>query len=415
MDCLQQVCYIHRLRQIVRENVMGCPECQQSKPSRRLPPGQLNPIEVPQQPHVTQTLDFIVQLPVTSTEYDAILTVTDAFTKWIRTVPGRTDWDARDWAEAYFEQVYAHTGLPAVMISDRDPKFTSSFWNSLTKRMGIKLAMTTAYHPQANGQSERTNQTVEAALRTMLANRNQDELKEWDDYLPEVTYALNTSVNRSTNATPFLLQYGVHPRSNIDPAVSENPAAKDFFQERRRWREEAQETLDLAKARMAQVYNSHHLPMEIGDKVYIRLAKKLRPGYKLASSTALDAIKIGPFPVKSKVSTGAYELDLPAHMKIHPVIAVIHLEPANPDPYEREIQPPPPVLVDGEERYVIDKLLKKERRREPGDKQKRVYYKVRWAGYPDPKDDRWLSEDDLLEQVPGLVENFKPNQRIRRS
>ena len=102
--------------------------------------------------------------------------------------------------------------------------------------------MTAAYHPAADGQSERTNQTVETALRCMIADsRNARATTEWDELLPDVEYALNTSTNASTGKTPFVLQYGVEPRSDVNPSSqpSDFILAEEFIQERKAIRDEA--------------------------------------------------------------------------------------------------------------------------------------------------------------------------------
>jgi hypothetical protein len=127
IDRTRQSFFVPGLKAVARRYVLACPQYQVAKPSRRGPLGELNPIEVVGQPHARQTLDFIVGLPETDSGYDSILTVTDAFTKWIRAIPGRMDWTAEDWALTYFEKVYPETGLPAIFVSDRDPKFTSTF------------------------------------------------------------------------------------------------------------------------------------------------------------------------------------------------------------------------------------------------------------------------------------------------
>jgi hypothetical protein len=287
--------------------------------------------------------------------------------------------------------------------SRTETKFTSEFWRALFKRAGTRLAMTAAYHPAADGQSERTNQTVEVAIRCYIAeNRAQHE---WDELLPDVEYALNTSTNATTGMTPFLMLYGVHPRSDINPSPAENPGAEKFFQDRRRIREEAADTLKVAQAKMAQYFDKKHIPIKVHDKVWLKLASGIKQGYRLPNSTKLDVVKSGPYTVKRKVGKLAYELDLPSHMKIHPVISVVHLEPAVNDPYERTAPQVQPIEVNGEQRWVIDRLVKRERRKKPGTRHLQWYYKVRWAGF-DHTHDTWELEEDILQQVLQLVESF---------
>ena len=409
VDRLRQNIYIPRLKQRVHEYVSGCPECQMSKPSRKRPVGRLKPIESPTAPFQVLCLDFVVGLPMTNHGMDAILTVTDKFTKAITLIPGKNTWDATDWAIAFYDYVYCRYGLPLILISDRDPKFTSKFWKALFKKAGVSLAMTAAYHPQANGQSERSNQTVEAAIRCITAEGK--ARSEWDELLPEIEYALNTSPNQSTGTTPFQLMYGIPPRDEIAPQTTDVPEAEHFFNERKQIREDALDRIKLAQARMAQYYDARHSEIKPSDKVWLKLAKGTAKGYRLPHTTAIDPIRVGPFAVKEKINDVAYKLHLPTHIKIHPVISIIHLEPANEDIYNRQRALPGPILVEDEQKYIIDRIVDRQQRQIPGSRRKGLYYRVRWKGYQ-PKDDTWESEQDLQLQVPELIESFKPKRGL---
>lgn len=411
---LQQNVYIPGVRKVVEEYVYACPVCAATKPSRRPPLGELQPIETPTIPFAVQTIDIIVSLPETRTGMTAILTVTDKFSKAIKLVPGKDTYDAHDWAVAYFDYVYSQFGLPGKIISDRDPRWMSKFWKAIFTRAGAQLSMTAAYHPAADGQSERTNQTVEIALRSLLADRSQNKaISEWDELLPDTEYALNTFVNASTGYSPFHLLYGVPPRSEISPDRTQCPEADEFMEYRQQIRKEAADNLKAAQARMAKYFDNRHTPIKAMDRVWLKLARGTRTGYRLPNVSDLDVIKAGPFTVKRKVGKVAFELDLPESFKIHPVISCIHLEPTREDPFDRQAPPPPPVVVEGEERYLIDRILKKEQRRQPGDRARRVYYRVRWQGYG-PKDDSWIEESELADQVPEMVEDFERSRATKR-
>jgi hypothetical protein len=142
---------------------------------------------------------------------------------------------------------------------------------------------------------------------------------------------------------------------------------EEFVQDCRRNGEEAADTIKSAQARMAKYFDSKHTPIKEADQVWLKLAKGTDIGYRLPNMSALDVKKIGPFPVKRRMGKVAFELDLPEHLNIHPVISCVHLEPARPEHFDR-LPPPPPLVVDGEERYVIDRILKKEQRRQLVDK-----------------------------------------------
>ncbi|RMZ86659.1 hypothetical protein DV736_g6115, partial [Chaetothyriales sp. CBS 134916] len=404
-DKIQLNYFIPQVRKLIARYVADCAVCKAAKPSHQKPFGELQPIESPSVPFFCQTLDFIVSLPLSRNGYDAILTVTDKFTKFVTLIPGKTTWGAHDWAISYFDYVFSKYGLPAKLISDRDPKFTSQFWTALVKRMGAELAMIAAYHPAANGQSERTNQTVEVTLRCLIADRSHLATSDWDEILPDTEYALNTLTNASTGYSPFLLLYGVHPREELAVQEDSNEGVDDFLDQRRRIRRDAEDTLKLAQARMAIYFDRKHTPFRQADLVYLRLAKGVNIGYKLPNMSVLDVNKVGPFRVKRKVSNVAFELELPPDMGIHPVISCIHLEPAN-ETHLKKAPPPPPIVVGNEERWIIDRLLRKERRGQE------TYYKIRWQGYG-PAEDSWEEEQELRSQVPELVDAFE--SRFRRA
>src|SRR5205814_7639194 len=115
-------------------------------------------------------MDFITDLPedtdwLSNYQYDALLTITCRFSKAKILIPGRKDWKAADWATAFYDRVVPYWGLPKVTISDCDKRFLGGFWQEVYAKAGVRHLVMTAYHPSANGQSERTNVIVEIALR----------------------------------------------------------------------------------------------------------------------------------------------------------------------------------------------------------------------------------------------------------
>jgi hypothetical protein len=126
--------------------------------------------------------------------FDTILTITDKFTKAVKPLVGKNTYSAEDWATRYWQAVYPAWGLLAAIISDRDPKFLSQFWKGLFEKAGTKLLTSTAYHPQTDGQSERTNQTFEVALRNYV-NIHQTN---WADLTDLVEASINTAISATT-------------------------------------------------------------------------------------------------------------------------------------------------------------------------------------------------------------------------
>ena len=149
-------------------------------------------------------MNFIVQLSKTKQEYDFIFVVVDWLSKWAHFISTHTNATAPQIAQLFFKHIFVHHGLPQVIVSDQNPKFTSQFWKTLFKNLGTKLAMSSAHHPQTDGQTERMNRTLEEMIRTFV-NHKQDN---WDECLPAAEFAYNNSKQASTGFTPFYLDCG---------------------------------------------------------------------------------------------------------------------------------------------------------------------------------------------------------------
>jgi hypothetical protein len=159
--------YFPKMSRRIKTYVDNCANCQLSKPSHEKQPGLLQPIEPPNEPFHTLCMDFVTGLP-SSHGYDTLFTITDSFSKAVKLLPCRKTITVEELAKLFLQHCYSTFGLPAKIISDHDTRFTSKFWSTLMKLPGVEMAMTTAFHPQSDGQSERTNQTVEVALRCFL-------------------------------------------------------------------------------------------------------------------------------------------------------------------------------------------------------------------------------------------------------
>jgi hypothetical protein len=176
------------MHEFVKEYVRGCAVCQANKIITRRNQPHLYPIppEEDAKPFQTIAIDLIVKLPE-SKGYDAILTITDHdCTKGVILVPCRETMGAEDLAKEYRDRVFPFVGIPSKIISDRDTRFTSHFAKEVCAQLEIKQNISTAYHPQTDGQSEKTNQHVETALR-IFCNHQQND---WVEFLPMVQYMI---------------------------------------------------------------------------------------------------------------------------------------------------------------------------------------------------------------------------------
>ncbi|GJP37547.1 hypothetical protein CLOM_g21945 [Closterium sp. NIES-68] len=152
----------------VQQFVSRCDACAGNKSDTKKPGGLLQPLEIPDEPSESVSLDFITYLPNTRDGHTAILVFVDRLTKMVHFVTTTTDVSAEDTAKLFVAHVFRLHGLPRVLVSDRDLRFTSRFWYEVTQTLGTKLKMSSAFHPQTDGQIERTNRTLEQMLRSFI-------------------------------------------------------------------------------------------------------------------------------------------------------------------------------------------------------------------------------------------------------
>lgn len=204
-DRLSQNFHTSNMSRTVKSYVDGCRTCQASK-NRDKRTGLLHPLEIPSQPCDDICMDFVNGLPKHA-EFDAILTMTDKFSKLVTLIPCQTSDSAEKTAERVLRHYYTRFGLPMRIVSDRDVRFTSRFWQELFRRLKVPLLMSTAHAPQTDGASKRTNQSMEVMLRCIIGYQNRD----WVEELPFVEFYINSQTASGTGSTPFQLLYGFTP------------------------------------------------------------------------------------------------------------------------------------------------------------------------------------------------------------
>jgi Integrase zinc binding domain len=194
----------------IRNYVAGCATCQQMKVNTHPTAPPLLPIKsTATRPFELVTTDFITDLPEND-GFDSVMVVVDhGLTKGVIFIPCSKTVDALGSANLYLQHVYARFGLPDKIISDRDPRFASNLYQELGKLLGVKLAMSTAYHPQTDGETERVNQELEIYLQMLCSNNP----KTWKQYLPTAEFAHNQKFHSSVKNTPFFLMMGSNPRA----------------------------------------------------------------------------------------------------------------------------------------------------------------------------------------------------------
>jgi hypothetical protein len=199
-------------RDLEQAYIPSCSPCQRNKSRTTKPIGPLHPLPVPDACFEAVALDFVGPLPEEDGK-DTILMMTDLLGAEVRLAPVHSTATAVDIAVVLFNEWYCENGLMRQIITDRDTLFTADLWTALHKLTGVKLKMSTAYHPQMDGASEQTNKTLNQAIRYHIDNNQ----KGWLSKLPRVCFAIMNTVNASTGFSPFQLKTGRSPRL-IPPA-----------------------------------------------------------------------------------------------------------------------------------------------------------------------------------------------------
>ena len=383
--------------------IPGCDSCQRYKGSTKRPAGPLHPLPVPDQRGDSVAIDFIGPLPEDE-GFDCIVTMTDRAGADIQVVPTRMDVSAEDFAQLFFDHWYCEHGLPLEVISDRDKLFVSGFWKTLTKTAGVKLGMSTAFHPETDGSSERTNKTVNQCLRYHVT-RNQ---KGWVRALPRVRFAIKNTVNKSTGFSPFQLQTGQSPRllPPITPLErrTERMDVVKIIDQIHTDVAEAKDNLLLAKVFQADQANKKRGPEDVykvNDLVMLSTANRRKEYASTGSgrSAKLFPRRDGPYRVvEAFPRTSTYRLEVPnAPSNFCLTFHASQLKRYVPNDQTlfpgREFPRDGPVLLEnGKEEHVIERIID-ERKRGRG-----VQYLVRWKGYG-PGDDEWLPRREVEETI----------------
>jgi hypothetical protein len=199
--------YIPGDRALVADWVRNCTTCQRNKTPALSPAGLLQPLEVPSQVWADISMDFIEGLPKVDGK-SVILTVVDRFSKYAHFIPLGHPYTAASVARAFFDGIVQLHEFPTSIVSDRDPVFTGNVWRDLFKLAGVTLRMSTAFHPQTNGQSEVVNKIIAMYLRCITGDRP----RAWVDWFSWAEYCYNTSFHSALRATPFEVVYGRPPQ-----------------------------------------------------------------------------------------------------------------------------------------------------------------------------------------------------------
>lgn len=378
--------------------VPSCADCQRNKPTTKKPMGPLHPLPIPDQHGDSVAIDFIGPLPEDE-GYNCIVTFTDRLNSDVRIMATWTNITAEELAVVFFDEWYCKNGIPLEIISDRDKLFMSKFWGALHKIMGIKLKMSSAYHPQSDGASEQSNKTINQCLRYHV-ERNQ---LGWKRALRCVHFDIMNTINGSTGFSPFQLRMGCSPQ--VIPPLIRSPEgevediwAVDVIKRLQLDVREAQDNMLHAKISQAlsvDVHRTNDFPFCKGGHVILSTLHRQRD-YKAKGEKRVAKFMRWynrPYMVtETAPDISMITVDMPNNPNTFPTFHTSQVLPfvendKNLFP-SQEQEHPDPVIIKGEEEYYVDRILE-ERKQGRG-----TQYLVRWQGYG-PEEDRWLPGCEL--------------------
>ncbi|GJT17486.1 reverse transcriptase domain-containing protein [Tanacetum coccineum] len=336
------------MKRDIAEYVSRCLTCSKIKAEHQKPLGFLQQPEIPEWKWEKLTMDFITKLPKSSSGYDTIWVIVDRLTKSAHFLPIREDYKTEKLAKIYVNEIVARHGVPVSIISDRDGRFTSHLWQALQEALGTRLDMSTAYHPQTDGQSERTIQTLEDMLRACVM----DFGGSWDTHLPLIEFSYNNSYHTSIKCAPFEALYGRKCRSPVIwTEVGESQLiGPEIVQETTEKIVQIKERLKTARSRQKSYADKRRKPLEfqVGDRVLLKVSP-WKGVVRFGKKGKLAPRYVGPFEIVERVGPVAYRLKLPQELScVHDTFHVSNLKKC------LELRPEVPVPL---MRFEIDENL----------------------------------------------------------
>jgi len=382
--------YWKGLRSDVERYITNCHACRRASVPRDKTPGFLHPLPIPQRPGQHLTMD-LKSFPMDKHGFDTLFVVMDRLSKQAWSIPCYKTFTARSLAELFLKHIWCREGFPDTIVSDRGPQFVSSFWDEICKILGIKIKLSTAFHPQTDGQTEIMNQYIDQRLRPFV-NYYQDN---WSELIPMMDYAQLTLPHESIHMSPFELLKGYSPRSTWDwhrPDSRLSPTEQLNRDDAEKMAKRMHDAWEVAKGfvkksqeKKERDVNQHRreVDWDVDNKVWVSTKnwKRDRPSKKLSEQMA------GPYTVLAKEGH-SWRIDLPSSMKIHPVFPSSSLRKAADSPLPGQtIEPEPPINITGEEEWEIQEILAVRK------KWQTLEYRVQWLGHDiDPE---WYPASDF--------------------
>ncbi|WKA07227.1 hypothetical protein VitviT2T_025077 [Vitis vinifera] len=320
------------MKRDIAQFVANCQICQQVKAEHQRPAGLLQPLPIPEWKWDNITMDFVIGLPRTRSKKNGVWVIVDRLTKSAYFLAMKTTDSMNSLAKLYIQEIVRLHGIPVSIVSDRDPKFTSQFWQSLQRALGTQLNFSTAFHPQTDGQSERVIQILEDMLRVCVL----DFGGNWANYLPLAKFAYNNSYQSSIGMAPYEALYGRPCRSPlcwIEMGES-RLLGPEIVQETTEKIQLIKEKLKTAQDRQKSYADKRKRPLEFeeGDWVFVKVSPR-RGIFRFGKKGKLAPRFVGPFQIDKRVGPVAYKLILPQQLSlVHDVFHVSILRKCTPDP-----------------------------------------------------------------------------------
>ncbi|KAF4332523.1 gag polymerase env poly [Fusarium beomiforme] len=374
----------------VRDYIQTCAVCQGAITPRHKPYGRLESLPIPQRPMAELSMDFITGLPpvIQQGKYvDSILVIVDRFTKYCFFFPVSKEIGASELATLFHEEIELRYGPPEGIVSDRGSVFTSAFWSELCYASRVIRRLSTAFHPQTDGQTERMNQILEHYLRCFISA---DQVN-WASLLRSAEFACNNADSATTGVSPFKALLGFNAdfqfRHEAVTTGGEVPEVNLRITKLQNLREQMKIQWRSATEAQAKHYNSKHQEKTLsrGDLVGLSTKNIKFKGEK----KKLVPRFIGPFCILERVGRQAYRLALPQkYERLHNVFHISLLEPWQKRPGDTgEVLPMPDLKEDNQE-WEVESIS--DQRRIEGS----MHYLVKWKGWPHEYD-QWVNEEDM--------------------
>ncbi|XP_050231288.1 uncharacterized protein LOC126680248, partial [Mercurialis annua] len=367
------------------------------KKDHQRPFGYLQPLPIPEWKWERIAMDFVVGLPRTRQGYDSIWVIVDRMTKSAHFLPIKVSYTSSRLAQLYIDRIVSLHGVPVSIVSDRGSVFTSRFWKALQESLGSRLDFSTAFHPQTDGQSERTIQTLEDMLRMCVL----DFQGSWDTHLPLIEFSYNNSYHASIEMAPYEALYGRKCRSPIcwEEVGESKLSGAEIIQI-------TSEKVPLIKRRLETAFSRHKsyadpkrkdIEFLVGDFVFLRVSP-MKGVVRFGVKGKLAPRYIGPYEISERIGAVAYRLVLPPDMSlVHPVFHVSMLRKCISD--HSHVIVPQSVEIDQELSYeeqpveIVDTQVRKLRNKEI------PMVKVLWRNHS-VEECTWETELDMRNRYP---------------